>query len=56
MTQNIHMVHVTRDLAEFHDYEVLHYQRSSLCTKSGESIDYDSEKLSNIQSKSEKDG
>ena len=49
---SIHGSCVTRDLAEFHDYEVLHYQaRSSLCTKSGESIDYDSEKLSNIQSK-----
>ena len=47
---SIHGSCVTRDLAEFHDYEVLHYQaRSSLCTKSGDSIDYDSEKLSNIQ-------
>lgn len=49
---SIHGSCVTRDLAEFHDYEVVHYQaRSSLCTKSGESIDYDSEKLINIQSK-----
>lgn len=49
---SIHGSCVTRDLAEFHDYEVLHYQaRSSLCTKSGEPIDYDSEKLTNIQSK-----
>jgi hypothetical protein len=49
---SIHGSCVTRDLAEFHGYEVLHYQaRSSLCTKSGQSIDYDSEKLTNIQSK-----
>ena len=49
---SIHGSCVTRDLAEFHDYEVLHYQaRSSLCTKFGPSIHYDSEKLMNIQSK-----
>lgn len=49
---SIHGSCVTRDLAEFHEYEVLHYQaRSSISTKSGEPIDYDSEKLSNIQSK-----
>ena len=49
---SIHGSCVTRDLAEFHDYEVLHYQaRSSLCTKTGEPVVYDSEKLSNIESK-----
>ena len=49
---SIHGSCVTRDLAEFHDYEVPHYQaRSSLCTKTGEPVVYDSEKLFSIESK-----
>lgn len=49
---SIHGSCVTRDLAEFHGYEVPHYQaRSSLCTKTGESAVYDSEKLFSIESK-----
>jgi len=47
---SIHGSCVTRDLAEFHDYRVCHYQaRSSLCTKIGETIVYDSEKLYSIE-------
>lgn len=49
---SIHGSCVTRDLAEFHDYRVPHYQaRSSLCTKSGEPVIYNLEKLSSIESK-----
>ena len=49
---SIHGSCVTRDLAEFHNYEVPHYQaRSSLCTKIGQSVVYDPEKLSSIESK-----
>lgn len=49
---SIHGSCVTRDLAEFHGYEVPHYQaRSSLCTKTGEAVVYDSEKLFSIESK-----
>ena len=52
---SIHGSCVTRDLAEFHHYEVLHYQaRSSLCTKTGEPVVYDSEKLTKIESKFQK--
>ena len=49
---SIHGSCVTRDLAEFHNYAVPHYQaRSSLCTKIGQPVVYESEKLSSIESK-----
>lgn len=49
---SIHGSCVSRDLAEFHDYRVHHYQaRSSMCAKTGEPVVYDSGKLSSIESK-----
>lgn len=48
---SIHGSCVTRDLAEFHSYEVVHYQaRSSLCSKTGGTIVYDMGELRNIES------
>ena len=46
----IHGSCVSRDLAEFHGYEVTHYQaRSSMCSKIGGKIDYDSMLLNSIK-------